>query len=99
MIFVSLFLLSVAQPSILVGYFNLRFQEMLQTVQEGGRTHFSNTTPRTSSTSPATPRPVIWARQVAAALRCSAATTISDDSPCSASDLKSSRCDVHEERS
>jgi hypothetical protein len=38
-------------------------------VEGQGGTHFSKTTPNTSSTSPASPRPVIRARQVAAARR------------------------------
>jgi len=63
------------------------------------RTHFSNTTPNTSSTSPASPRPVIRARQVAAARKCSAATTISHSSPWKASSLNPSRWSVQEERS
>jgi hypothetical protein len=40
-------------------------------------THFSKTTPNTSSTSPASPRPVIRAKQFAAERRCSAARTMS----------------------
>jgi len=46
-----------------------------------GEYHFSNTTPNTSSTSPASPRPVIRARQFAAERRCSAASTISLSRP------------------
>ena len=62
-------------------------------------TYFSKTTPKTSSTSPASPRPVIRARQTAAARRCSAATTISQSSPCPASYLNSSRWSVQAKRS
>src|SRR5579871_2694020 len=46
-------------------------------VHEKMETYFSNTTPNTSSTSPASPLPVILARQSAAARKLSAATTMS----------------------
>lgn len=61
--------------------------------------YFSKTTPKISSTSPASPRPVIRARQAAAARKCSAATTMSHSSPCRVSSLNRSRWSVQEDSS
>jgi hypothetical protein len=72
----------------LLSYFptqNLKFQRVSLSVSmrkkmKPQETYRSNTTPNTSSTSPAAPRPVIRARQSAAERRLSAAMTMSTSS-------------------
>ena len=75
---------------------------MIRESKHKNRTYFSKTTPNTSSTSPASPRPVIRAKQFPADRRCSAASTMSLSMPHfdnRASEMKSLRCWEQVERS